>query len=770
MKKITYISFVVFACLSCVKEADCTKDLVGDGIKEIIVNLPDYIGFNTKSIFNIDSEGVKVLWAENDSLGIFPEIGDQIYFPMISGAGSSSAKFDGGGWGLKDASSYSAYFPFNRIYYSQKRNSIKLPYDGQSQDGNGNPANLSLYDYLASGPASPQYGYLQIDLCRLGSIACFNLTVPEPGTYSTAVISSDVEFITAANLDATVTPPVVSPTAVSNKLTLKLNNLTTSRENENVTLYMMLSPINLTQANTFTIALYGENHSFIADLPKKNLQAGKPYMFVGSEMTEAISFKDETVKSICVANWDSNENGELDYCEAEAVTDISTLFSYSRIKSFDELRYFTSITFIPDNAFRGCSSLTTIDLPESITTIGNYSFQSCSSLISLGANTSFNSIGNNSFDGCRMLSGSISINEDAVSIPQYAFNNCELLSEISIPSSVKSIGQYAFCGCKSINSINLPSNLEYIDSHAFDGCTSITSFDIPDNAIAGPYGLFASCTNLTDINIPSSWLELGDDFFNGCRCLQAIALPEKLRRIGDRCFNGCSSLSSIILPESLLVIAEGCFSGCTSLESITIPSKVTTITSESFSGCSSLTNVILPEGLISIASRGRYAFNDCVNLKQIILPESLREIGPYAFISCGLESIVIPNNVSFIDIAAFERCYDLEHITLSTGLKTIELNLFSHTKLKELTIPESVEVIMDAHIPETVEKITVLSTVPPTLYDDGNSVIPHNECPIYVPAESVDTYKNAPNWCNYSERIEAISDSSADNPQPGTWE
>lgn len=97
-----------------------------------------------------------------------------------------------------------------------------------------------------------------------------------------------------------------------------------------------------------------------------------------------ITFADERVQTICVGQWDADGDGELSFEEAAAVTDIGeTFMGISGIKSLEELRYFTSLTEIPANAFRGASSLQTVYLPASVTTVGEYAFRNCSSLQNL---------------------------------------------------------------------------------------------------------------------------------------------------------------------------------------------------------------------------------------------------------------------------------------------------------------------------------------------------------------------------------------------------
>ena len=111
----------------------------------------------------------------------------------------------------------------------------------------------------------------------------------------------------------------------------------------------------------------------------------------------AIQFNDENVKTICISNWDTNEDGNLSYAEAATVTTIGTIFKgNTTITTFDELQYFTGITILDYEAFENCTQLISVIIPENVKKIANNVFyQSGLQSVVIGSNVT--SIGNQAF-------------------------------------------------------------------------------------------------------------------------------------------------------------------------------------------------------------------------------------------------------------------------------------------------------------------------------------------------------------------------------------
>ena len=264
-----------------------------------------------------------------------------------------------------------------------------------------------------------------------------------------------------------------------------------------------------------------------------------------------------------------------------------------------------------------------------------------------------------------------------------------------------------------IKKVVIEKGVTNIGSYAFEDCSGLTSITIPNSVTRiGKYA-FYYCTSLTSVTIPESVTNFGDCAFYGCSALTSITIPNSVASIGEYAFSG-SGLTSVTIPNSMTRIGERAFDGCSRLTSITITNSVTSIGDYTFEDCYSLTSVTIPNSVTSIGSG---AFYGCSGLTSITIPNSVTSIGGSTFDGCkGLTSITIPNSVTSIGRVAFFNCSDLTSITC------------------EANTPPSCD---DKHC----------------FYDVDNTI------PVYVPAKSVDAYKKAYVWNNFTniQAIPAIS-------------
>ena len=348
-------------------------------------------------------------------------------------------------------------------------------------------------------------------------------------------------------------------------------------------------------------------------------------------LSDPIVFADKYVKKVCVEKFDTNGDGELSYKEAAQVKVIESNYPKSffgdytiAVKSFDELQYFVNLKTIGVDAFRGCSGLTSITIPDGVTSIGDFAFDVCSSLTSITIPDGVTSIGDYAFRGCSSLT-CITIPDGVTSIGDYAFDGCSSLTSITIPDGVTSIGDYAFRGCSNLTSFSIPDSVTYIGDEAFFGCSKIKDITIGNNVLLIGKSAFGYCSSLESVNIPDSVVAMKECVFYRCENIRLFR--GKYATEDGRC---------LIIGEILNSFAPY------GLTEYTIPINVKHIGDDVFSGYDNLKNINIPDGITSIGSG---CFNDCDGITEITIPSSINSIGDALFFECnGLKAIYcIPN-------------------------------------------------------------------------------------------------------------------------------
>jgi len=236
-----------------------------------------------------------------------------------------------------------------------------------------------------------------------------------------------------------------------------------------------------------------------------------------------------------------------------------------------EINY--STTLIPANAFRGCSNLANMEIPDSVAEIGNWAFFGCASLVNIHVapgNPHYSSQGGVLFsqEGTVLLQypqgkgGEYTIPEGVVSIGNFAFYNCTGLTSLILPKSMNVIGQNAFYKFKGLQKIHLPSTLEAIGEDAFFGCVNLQEIDIPDTVTSIGAGAFANCKSLEVLDIPSYVKTIGDSAFYRCEKLKFAYIPDSCIEAGAYMFKHCYALESVIIGAGIKEVQDGFFLGC----------------------------------------------------------------------------------------------------------------------------------------------------------------------------------------------------------------
>ena len=488
-----------------------------------------------------------------------------------------------------------------------------------------------------------------------------------------------------------------------------------------------------------------------------------------------IQFADAEVKRICVENWDTDGDGELSEKEAAAVTDLNGVFKMNAsITSFNELKYFTGLTTIPDYSFNPCSALRQISIPEGVESIGYGAMAECDKLEIVELPTSLKNLGDFALYDCPALK-QIVLPDNLVNIGIAAFADCTSLQDISVPAGVTMMADAVLSGCTSLGSVNLSSSLVEVGPYAFADCVSLQDIGIPAGVTKIAEGAFWGCTSLGSANLPSTLVEVGQDAFADCVSLRSIDIPNGVETISRLAFSSCTNLSNVTLPATLKVIDDGAFAG-SGLKQVALPSTLETIGIQAFGRCVNLTALSIPANVSSI---GYEIVGKCRNLKILtvatenqyfrsngnaiinrttnklvqacpttVIPTDIVGIEDQGFaMTDGLEEIVIPENIKSIGMSAFEECKDLKRVTIPAGIQSIGKDAFLECA--------------------GLEQVTVLSPVPVTIEDNvfhmteiwsedltESTTSDFTSATLYVPKGSKAKYQAADGWKNFQNIVE----------------
>lgn len=262
-----------------------------------------------------------------------------------------------------------------------------------------------------------------------------------------------------------------------------------------------------------------------------------------------------------------------------------------------------SVTDISRNAFYACELLTSIRIPSGVVDVANVSFFFCDRLNHLDVapgNTQLKSVDGVIYSTDESLiakyppgkTGPYSILPSATLIGDYAFYDCEGLTEISMPDGLTTIGGSAFGFCMRLTEVVLPESVTSIASYAFRSCHYMTSINLPHGLQRINDDTFSGCYSLLEIDIPASVTELGRNAFSRCDGLRTVHLHDGITLIEYGCFSYCTNLESINIPQGIETIDYRVFSNCDSLQMMVIPSSVTEILGSAFSYSDQLSTVV----------------------------------------------------------------------------------------------------------------------------------------------------------------------------------
>lgn len=258
MGKLSFIatgSFLI-ACFACsVNELEDSIRSVSFNIERVaIVNGDDD---NPRTRTTIQDGDNSFLWAPDDTVGIYPDTGSQVYFKVDLGSSASNAEFDGGGWEFKSGSTYYSYYPFiGNIYL--KRDEIPVSYLGQKQTSISDFSHIGRFDFMYTSGTRAESGQLNFEYHRLGCFLRFRLVLPI-GTYTKLAVTTPGHnsFVTKGYYDLTSSSPAIIETTSSDQLSINLKSLSSNGSSE-IIVYLMSAPADLRETG-FVVSVLNSN-------------------------------------------------------------------------------------------------------------------------------------------------------------------------------------------------------------------------------------------------------------------------------------------------------------------------------------------------------------------------------------------------------------------------------------------------------------------------------------------------------------------------------
>ncbi|TFU92111.1 hypothetical protein E4T81_13445 [Barnesiella sp. WM24] len=353
-------------------------------------------------------------------------------------------------------------------------------------------------------------------------------------------------------------------------------------------------------------------------------------------------------------------------------------------------------------------------------------------------------------------------------IPANAMNKKSTLSHIVFPNSLKIIGSGAFYRCGLMGTLIIP-----------EGVIKIGELALIPAGYATSDGVFNNCSNLVgELILPSTLELIEDNAFANTKFTGELHLPESLKTIGKSAFHDSKFSGQLEIPENLENLGSYAFYNTNFTGDLVIPDKITDIENYTFANCAFSGNLTLHEGLKSI---GEEAFAQCGFRGELTFPSTLQIISIRAFAGNNISGIVFPKSLTYIGGGAFMECKYLSgNIEIPEKIERISPFLFAGCKqITGLTLPKHTISVGGAAVYGCTSLNTIISNSiePPLVINQSEQEyywmyineakitlpigpfdgISKNNFTLEVPEESVDLYRRAEGWKEFS-RISVSTD------------